>query len=350
MLLVLGLLALTEAAALRWAGVGYTPPRSLTFAAIADLSVSADGRWGASCVRFQCAGTPAEQRIWSEILVHDMQRPERTIRLYVERLDPQDLAISPSGDRIAFATGDQSVYLWRRRTNGDPLRLLARNPDGGFRDLAWSLDDRRLAAAGTKHLYVWRLPSGELLSQIERGSKGRIWIGFESDSQRLLCVASDGQIRLWDAEGSRLVQVLGSAPAHLQDVDWTMNLQRTAFLIRGNAVCVGDLQTGRVHWRSAPYARRDGAVAMSPDGRWVAATEHVCDRANIDVWNARTGERVLALSGHEKAIHGLRFSPDGTLYSWDREGMIIGWNLDLETRQPVWRFLVTNAMIGSMDE
>ncbi len=53
-----------------------------------------------------------------------------------------------------------------------------------------------------------------------------------------------------------------------------------------------------------------GAIAFSPDGRWVAGAS--LDGV-IHVWQVVDGATVWTLSGHTDSISGLRFSLDGSL-------------------------------------
>jgi serine/threonine protein kinase/WD40 repeat protein len=73
------------------------------------------------------------------------------------------------------------------------------------------------------------------------------------------------------------------------------------------------------------------ALAFSPNGRWLAAGLR---NGQIQVRDTSkpTGSP-LTLSGHEKQIRGLAFTPDGvTLVSGSQEGMTIFW-----AEQPAWR-------------
>jgi WD40 repeat protein len=49
-------------------------------------------------------------------------------------------------------------------------------------------------------------------------------------------------------------------------------------------------------------------LAISQDGRWLAAGHE--DRI-VRIWDTTTGEVIRTLRGHEQAIHGCAFSPDG---------------------------------------
>ncbi|MBD1867134.1 WD40 repeat domain-containing protein [Cyanobacteria bacterium FACHB-471] len=68
------------------------------------------------------------------------------------------------------------------------------------------------------------------------------------------------------------------------------------------------------------------AIAFTPDGETVAAG--MSDRT-VKLWNARTGEAIRTLSGHQYAVHAIAISPDGqTLASGSSDLTVKLWNLN----------------------
>jgi WD40 repeat protein len=66
------------------------------------------------------------------------------------------------------------------------------------------------------------------------------------------------------------------------------------------------------------------SVAYSPDGtRIVTGT----DDRTAKVWDARTGQEILALNGHEKGVTAVTYSPDGKrIVTGSRDGIARVWN------------------------
>ena len=73
------------------------------------------------------------------------------------------------------------------------------------------------------------------------------------------------------------------------------------------------------------------SVAISPDGRWVAAGS--LDTV-VRIWEVGTGKLVERLKGHRKSVYSVAFTPDGrglvsgsldkTLKYWDVSGVSVG--------------------------
>lgn len=336
MLLLVAAIAIAEGAVLWWAGIACWPQTSLTHLSVAELSVSADGRWGASRVRFQRDGKWEETTVQTELLFHDLRRPEHTVRLNVDGRAPQTVAIAPGGDLVAFTSLDQSVFVWSRWAKDRPLRLLGRIPQAGFMELVWSPDGRRIAAAATKHIYLWDMPSGVLRRPIKHGCRGRVWLSFTADSAGLYSAGDGAETQLWDAPSGQLRKTLGRAPAFMYDVAWSPSARQAAILTWRGALHLHDLASGQETWRSAPAQSCEGGAALSPDAAWLAAATCHDGLGRIELWNIRAGEITGELAGHASPLNGLCFTSSGALYSWDSQGVICGWNL--ESRQPIWRF------------
>ena len=125
-------------------------------------------------------------------------------------------------------------------------------------------------------------------------------IAFTPDGRQLVSASDDKTIRVWDLASGKTVRTIRgeSAPG----------------------------QAGKVY-----------AMALSPDGKWLAAGGELATfngKNDIEVGNVRlyefaSGKLVGVLKGHEDAVIGLAFSPDGSkLISGSQDGTAILWDTE----------------------
>lgn len=107
-------------------------------------------------------------------------------------------------------------------------------------------------------------------------------LGFVRDNEVLAVAYVDGAVNLWNADTGALITSLKSSAESL------------------------------------------GAVAASPDGRWLALP---VDTTAVQIWDARENAPVAKLSGHAAAVTRLAFSADGNqLVSVDKDSVVILWD------------------------
>ncbi|HEY1022570.1 MAG TPA: hypothetical protein VGE06_09690, partial [Flavisolibacter sp.] len=96
-------------------------------------------------------------------------------------------------------------------------------------------------------------------------------------------------------------------------------------------VCIWDPSSGVKLVATPRQATYINSLTFSPDGRWLvtgAGNQSVTNGGDTArIWDATTGQLHLNLLGHQKAVFGLAFSPDGNrLLTIDREKATL-WNI-----------------------
>jgi WD40 repeat protein len=256
----------------------------------------------------------------------------------------------------------------------------------GVNALAFSPDGRTLAALGYQDgcVSLWEVPSGRMLRKWEGDDADRCGEIAFSPCGRLLAVASNDGLRLWDPATGQFVRQLVKAHCSVHGVAFSPDgrLLAGALWLTGEAV-VWEVDTGKqvARFEADPHplwpddymhTRSDlfRSVAFSPDGKWlaVAATQRIChdpygpeagaiaQRARgksypagsyegrgeknclydscgrVWCWDLASGTRLAQLEGHEFGVGTVRFLADGRLLSCADDGQAWLWNVPSGTR------------------
>jgi eukaryotic-like serine/threonine-protein kinase len=227
----------------------------------------------------------------------------------------RSVAFSPDGHRIATASEDNSARVWDAE-RGQEIPMLG----GHARDvnsIAFRPDGERLVtSSGDNIARVWDTATGRVVLSL--GGKGGspaipgVWsVAFSPDGQRIVTGGQDKLAKVWDAETGQELLALDHANAVLSAV-----FSPDGKLIAAGVGWYGEQRVGEVKvWDTATgqlrftlQATPAWAVAFSPDGKRLAT-----GGANgaVKLWNAATGQEILALKRHRGGVSGVAFSRDG---------------------------------------
>jgi WD40 repeat protein len=124
-------------------------------------------------------------------------------------------------------------------------------------------------------------------------------LAFTADGRQLVSVGDDKVIRVWDLQAGKTVRT-----------------------IRGQ---VGPGDEGKIF-----------AIALSPDGRWLAAGGWTNDNV-IRLYDFASGTLAALLKGHTDVVHALAFSPDGKRLISGQDENIAAIIWDVEHQQLIHR-------------
>jgi WD40 repeat protein len=198
--------------------------------------------------------------------------------------DIAEVALSPNGRIVAAATPYEIIHLLDAQSGRELRRFQA---DGNYR-LAFSPDSTRLAIAGnSNHVQLWEVASGKLLRQLETGKDSGFSLSFSADGNKLASgpyeadaepfvyvwnVATGKQLARVGVLQNQFVRVMLSADGRTLATWGSMkDRQGDGNGKRLRTIQVWDVATGKEIRRLAFDRGQVDHVALSPDGRTVAA-------------------------------------------------------------------------------
>jgi WD40 repeat protein len=254
------------------------------------------------------------------------------------------LAIAPAGNSLACGIGNQ-VRLYDL-TSESPCRVLTTH-DGDVTSVGFTPDSSAVVSGSHDQtvrftgiddgVMRWRAPGYyEHVNSVALSGDGSILITGSSDwrfaRERLQAGTKQigpGAVRVWDARTGRLVRRLGEPWVQVMAVAISSDGRRVAAgggVAGGKgAVYVWDTASGAALWSAERFASEVLAVAFSGDGRLLAVDEAGGD---VTVREAETGSVGHTLPDHRGGATSIAFSPDGTtLFCGEAHGGTRVWDI-----------------------
>lgn len=247
-----------------------------------------------------------------------------------------DVVVSTDGTRVASASFDGTAKIW------DPERMLALETirgSGGLHAAAFAPGAPRLLALAGADLKLRFYDIAAHAVSRERSLPKTAYALAYSPSGRMVACGGDGGL-LWLVDDSTGIP---------REYRWPNAVNSVAFTPDGTELVVGDFG-GRVALipstgALSPQEIERGvltkhelsvlAVAVSPDGGWVASGGRDME---IRLVERATRRERFGLRGHTAAVRGLAFSPDSKLLaSAGVDGTVRLW--DIGTASQVATFL-----------
>lgn len=229
-----------------------------------------------------------------------------------------DLLFSPDDRTVADAWVETPGRIWRLdRQPVEPIELSARSP-GTYRYQSFSPDASRLLV-GDVGGNVWLLDAqtGQTLSSFitERVSS----VDFSPNAENIW-TSSYGSLRLWEATGGAGVRTIPIPGESLHTLVATPD--GSAWLCAGALGRIHRVEPGGGLQSSAPLPTPalTASLALSPDGRWIAAGTFA-DAAYF--WRTDSPDSPIQVLSHPRVVGCVRFSPDGERIATSCEDRIV---------------------------
>ncbi|PYS84211.1 MAG: hypothetical protein DMF67_05950 [Acidobacteria bacterium] len=218
-------------------------------------------------------------------------------------------AFSPDGKSIVVVGSDGNVFFcdassyWTtgrykliatQHAHHDNGRAVAFSPDG------------RLVATGADYIVLWDAATRTKLARLEHTAI--VWsLAFSPDGRWLVSTHGDGAILVWDVAERARAADLGGHSAPVRGVAFSPDGRRVASASEDGSVIVWDAVLGQKEAVLTGHRTRVSAVAFAPDGRWVASVDV---DGNVIVWDVDRRTPHLAYKQHGND-YALAVSPDG---------------------------------------
>lgn len=285
-------------------------------------------------------------------------------RLEGHRDDVLSVSFSPDGQKIATASMDNTIKLWK--PNGQLLQTLTEHQKGVF-SVSFTPDSKTLISVSLDNtiklwqyqpdgnftllnsiepqhkLYTFSLsPDGQTFATATQDKKIKFWgldgkllstlpapgvevmaTNFSPDGQKIVTASIDGIIQLWSLKERRLLQTIKES----NKVYWVRFVDNQTLAVAGANGTVKllnfegkRLQTFLGHTNSVLF------LDISPDGKTIVSSS--MDKT-LKIWNLEDGKLLQTFKGHDSTVTEIRFSSDGKIIaSASEDNTVKIWNLD----------------------
>jgi WD40 repeat protein/predicted Ser/Thr protein kinase len=226
---------------------------------------------------------------------------------------------SPDGLWIASAGTDRTVRVWRATGRQD--RAVLHGHKGTVVNLVFSVDGRRLVSASDTPPFNWQKDGTVRVWDVDpdvtlpvlRSHRSYVYpVAYSPDGRWIASGDWDHKVRLCDAATGELCATLrlpGIVPSLAFGPDGTWLVSGT---YEDRKLRIWSLETALLHKEIEGPAESFRYVAVSPDGRQIAATawDGSVGRHRVHVYDSASGEVVFATTVGG-ASYVLAYSPDG---------------------------------------
>jgi len=254
----------------------------------------------------------------------------------------QTVAFAPDGRTIFTGGLDGSVVLWSWPEAGELRRIEKLGSSWGVQALTISPDGRTIAATawvnGGQPFSLFDVASGKPIATFGKDlpSQGPItWV--PGGKEVVTGIAqSGGGFAVWNPASGALVRTQGHSPDGIVSLALAPGANELWGVSLYGTVELRDWVSGKALRSLGEHA--GGGVthlAVSPDGRWLAAGSHA--------WDLDTGKLIRGGPDHNAPVS---ISPDGRLLASGDDGAVVVW--EFMTNKEIHRFKLKTGQVKAV--
>ena len=215
-----------------------------------------------------------------------------------------------------------------------PDGAIKRFGKGTAKDIAYSPDGTKLAVATQIGIWIYDADTAEPLNLLTDGASSFRTVAFSPDGKTLASDIKGNYLCLWDVETGRQVRVFGyHTHFDIYRIAFSPDGKKIASAGSGDTIRLWDVQTGTqlhvIRWHFQTIT----SLAFSPDSQTLATPS---SPNRICLWDTNDGSCLRTFSGHTEPVYRVAFHPAGkTIASSSGDKTVRFW--DVETGEQIGR-------------